>query len=336
MTNPFLPIELLNFTVAVLNQITDRNLELVNISLTQNIFVIISFFCYEPLIQRSLRLHRYFKYFLNFQKRMLVSSTPETANLRLLGFSIISKLTYKNESNQKYFFQKNGHKMLQSFIKDDNEIDPRFEFEALVALANCCDLEDFKLLLWAYGFVDTLVLRFSLSIQQISALIRGNVSSINNSDFSEIQPYACQIDDLFERSVIWAVLIERVLADCHETSISASEKNLLSLILMGFLELAVGYFVRFAVHFEGAKIRLVALGFQMMCNLQKFDLVKREEGERFGKLRRECVPKLVEMVSQSKADGSDYLYHVLLRCASNSVWDSDILNRNLVIVSFEI
>ena len=57
--HPLLPIELLNFSVTILKQLFNKNLELQNKELTGNLFGLISLFCYQPLAQRSLRVHKY-------------------------------------------------------------------------------------------------------------------------------------------------------------------------------------------------------------------------------------------------------------------------------------
>lgn len=157
--HPLLPIELLNFIVTILTQISSKQLELKNKSLTTNLYNLLSLFCYSKTNQRSLRIHKYFKYFLSLQEKWLKEN--EWGELASLGFTIISKMTYKNQNNQKYYFQKNGHKYLKLLLNKDSDIYTENENEALNILINCCDIEDLKLLLWSYGWIDILIVKLN-------------------------------------------------------------------------------------------------------------------------------------------------------------------------------
>lgn len=163
-SHPFLPIELLNFSVTILKQLSQKEIELSSVSLTKDLFGIISLYCYQKKIQKSLKAHKYFKYFLTFQEKLL--ARKEHPELLLLGFSIIAKLTFKNESNQRYFFQKNGHKLMIKLVQKEFTQTPRVTREALHCLQNCCEILDFKLLLWSYGFVDVILMRADLSLSE--------------------------------------------------------------------------------------------------------------------------------------------------------------------------
>lgn len=119
----------------------------------------LSIFCYSKTNQRSLRNHKYFKYFISLQEKWL--KDKEWGDLIGLGFTIISKLTYRNQNNQKYYFDKNGHKFLKSLLKRESHISSEQENEALNILTNCCDIEDFKLLLWSNGWIDILIIKLN-------------------------------------------------------------------------------------------------------------------------------------------------------------------------------
>ena len=161
-SHPFLPIELLNFSVTILKQLSQKQIELSSISLTKDLYGIISLFCYQKKIQKSLKVHKYFKYFLAFQEKIFESK--QNKGLLQLGFSILAKLTYKNESNQRYFFQKNGHKLMIKLMQKDFQQEENVTQEALYCLHNCCAITDFKLLLWSYGFVDVIIMHTNLSL----------------------------------------------------------------------------------------------------------------------------------------------------------------------------
>jgi hypothetical protein len=161
-SHPLLPIELLNFAVTILKQLSQKQIELSSISLTKDLFGIISLYSYQQKIQKSLKVHKYFKYFLNFQEKLV--SNGEHLDLLKIGFSVLAKLTFNNESSQRYFFQKNGHKLMIKMMQKEFQANPLVLRETLFCLLNCCQIKDFKLLLWSYGFVDVILMHSEISL----------------------------------------------------------------------------------------------------------------------------------------------------------------------------
>jgi histidyl-tRNA synthetase len=161
-SHPLLPIELLNFAVTILKQLSQKQIELTSISLTNDLFGIISLYSYQKKIQKSLKVHKYFKYFLSFADKLL--SEKEDPELLFSVFSIIAKLTYNNESSQRYFFQKNGHKLMIKLMQKEFKQSNKITREALFCLQNCCQIKDFRLLLWSYGFIDVILMHTDLSL----------------------------------------------------------------------------------------------------------------------------------------------------------------------------
>ena len=171
-SHPLLPIELLNFAVTILKQLSQKQIELTSVSLTKDLFGIISLYSYQPKIQKSLKIHKYFKYFLSFAEKLI--SEKDNSELIFFLFSILAKLTYNNESSQRYFFQKNGHKLMIKIMQNEFKQNPIITREALFCLKNCCQIKDFKLLLWSYGFIDVILMHTDLSLSQQSVSSTGN------------------------------------------------------------------------------------------------------------------------------------------------------------------
>lgn len=275
-------MELLNFAVTILKQLAQKNMEWSSPGLTCDLFGIISLYSYQPKIQKSLRVHKYkyFKYFLNFQEK--ATSNENSEIILQLSFSIIAKLTFKNEANQKYFFQKNGHKLIIKIMRGDVKVTNEVMSQALHVLCNCAELVDFKLLLWSYGFVEIVLSRANLELLD------------RQKEKESLTP-----KDL---SCVWLLLIRQLSKNCEEVSISVSQNKELVTRLIEIVRLD-------QVSFDAPSsetTRVVALAMQVLANLFKFNLIPSEQVSQLNRTIAKDIDMLCPLLESEQKDSFEH------------------------------